>query len=395
MRSENRSYLPRLDYLRGFAAWLVVFHHAAAYFPLSGPVPNFWAGAMNPFLVVASQGWLGVGLFLMISGFSLGRGLNGKSVSWGGYLGARWLRIAPLYLVMLILGTIGMGATPAPAEFLAALTLLPVPGAYSPGAWAGVTWSIRIEFILYFALPAFYFLARNVKMWKLAIMGPLFLGFVMILLVRNGAESDAILYWGVPGRLLEFAVGFFLGYFAVSARRQLRTVLGLVSLVGFLGLALLINRRGGFLEIGPELRFSAYLAAICLAACALIWANDAAPWRWRPADICFRSIGTWSYSTYMWHAVILTLVVVPFWEFLGSQSVDKTTALSLGLAATMILVALMSWLSFSLVEAPFLALRPRYIRQEESPVAPSGSLDTGVGTIATGVVAVAPTMPES
>lgn len=372
MRSENRSYLPRLDYIRGAAAWLVVAHHTAAYFPLSGAVPNFWAGTTNPFLVVASQGWLGVGLFLMISGFSLGRGLSGKSVRWGGYLGARWLRIAPLYIFLLVLGTLAMQVTPSVQEFLAALTLLPIPGAYSPGAWMGVAWSIRIEFVLYFTLPALFFLARNVRMWKLAIMGPLFLIFIMALLIRNGVESDAILYWGVPGRLLEFSVGFFLGYFAVSARAWLRTVLGLVALAGFGGMAVLLNRQGGFTEIGPELRFSAYVVGIILATCVLIWANDPRPWKWRPADAVFRSLGTWSYSTYMWHAIILTLIVVPSWEYMGSQGMDKSSALILGLALTFLVVTVVSWLSYNLVEAPFLALRPRYVHPENpAPVSAS------------------------
>lgn len=138
-------------------------HHATGYFPLAAAVPTFWPGSRNPFLVLASQGWLAVGLFLMISGFSLGRGLNGRDITWRGYLGARWLRVAPLYLVLLFLGTLAVGVTPPASAFAAALTMLPIPTAYSPGAWMGVTWSVRIEFLLYFTIPALVVLARTVS----------------------------------------------------------------------------------------------------------------------------------------------------------------------------------------------------------------------------------------
>lgn len=341
-------------------------HHASAYFPLAGAVPFMWAGSRNPFSILASQGWLAVGLFLIISGYSLGRGLQGKEISWRGYLGARWLRVAPLYLTLLVLGTLAVGVTPPPAEYFAALTLLPIPGAYSPGAWMGVTWSVRIEVLLYLTIPALVMLAKTLTIKRIASMGVALVFTMFLLLKLNGASSENILYWGAPGRLLEFSVGFFLGYFGYPLTLLAKgRFFGGIAAVGYVLTALVLNRLGGFNEIAGGIRFLVYILGLMFACMMLAWASDPRPPRIGRIDSVGRALGSWSYSTYMWHVVIITLVIVPLWTRLGAFGWNTTLVLGMGIAAFIALTAFVSWLSFSMIEAPFLALRPRYLR---SPV---------------------------
>ena len=109
MQSDNRRYIPLLDVLRAGAALWVVLYHVVIHLVPAGEASRTLDGADNPVTIVLSQGWLAVSLFVMLSGYSLSLGLTKGEIIWGAYLKARWLRVAPLYLVILMIGLL---ATP-------------------------------------------------------------------------------------------------------------------------------------------------------------------------------------------------------------------------------------------------------------------------------------------
>lgn len=63
----------------------------------------------------------------------------------------------------------------------------------------------------------------------------------------------------------------------------------------------------------------------------------------------------------MWHVIIITLVGVPLWSKLGEKGYGLYPSMAIGMGIVILLTALMSWLSFTLIESPFLALRPTYV----------------------------------
>ena len=74
-------------------------------------------------------------------------------------------------------------------------------------------------------------------------------------------------------------------------------------------------------------------------------------------DRLFATWGAWSFSIYMWHALILFTAH----ELLGSVGGTGVVALALNGIALLGATLAFSWLSYSLIEQPFLGLRTRYV----------------------------------
>jgi peptidoglycan/LPS O-acetylase OafA/YrhL len=370
MQSTNRRYVPLLDVLRAAAAWWVVMYHTViAFQPPAGAKNNMWLGTDNPVLLVLSQGWLAVSVFVMLSGYSLSLGLRKGEIMWGAYLRARWLRVAPLYLVVLVLGTLALGRTspPTPGSFFTAVTMLPVPGAHEPGPWLDTAWSVKIELVLYLFIPALVYAARRYKPLPTIAMSAI-IGSVVFLALQQTSNTLDILYSSLPGRMVEFAVGFFLGYAGHVLPARLRRAGLVVGVLGFVAVAVVANRSGGFRGLPPATRLALYVAVIVLGALLLL-AVDHRPKASSSRLVAAASaVGSWSYSTYLWHMVVLHLFVVPR-LFQDTSLLGDRGSLLAGMAFMVVAVLALSWASFNLIERPFLSLRPTYIRRdaEEQP----------------------------
>ena len=102
--SQNQTQrFPLVDLLRGFAALLVVFYHVLVH----RPWPNFDITGIGK---LPMMGWVGVDLFLVISGFVIGKtAMDGhdSGLPWRQrYIHRRITRIVPLYLATLIIWVI-------------------------------------------------------------------------------------------------------------------------------------------------------------------------------------------------------------------------------------------------------------------------------------------------
>lgn len=105
--------IPELDGLRAFAIILVLGRHAVRpLYQINGaffPIDSWGWDLAVPFL----NGWVGVDLFFVLSGFLithhlLRRGAEASSISVGRYLGARALRIVPTYFAVIGLVVAGI-----------------------------------------------------------------------------------------------------------------------------------------------------------------------------------------------------------------------------------------------------------------------------------------------
>lgn len=155
-RTAEAATLPGVQYLRGFAALLVVAFHASAN--IADPAI---LGMRGPALF--DYGYLGVDLFFVISGFiitytTLDPATGRTLVSVRDFAARRFLRIVPFMWLCIVgyalLRLAGRGADIPTLSYLRALLLWPV-GELKPD----VIWTLRHE-ALFYAVFALTFLMR-------------------------------------------------------------------------------------------------------------------------------------------------------------------------------------------------------------------------------------------
>ena len=160
------------------ALWVVSYH----YWP-------HLAGVATPGLV--ANGYLGVELFFVLSGFILSHvyleSFGEGRFHYGKFLWARIARVYPLHIAVLAgLGALAVAATVAGmtlgtglvnwAALPANLLMLHAWGLAPAAAWNHPSWSISAEWFAYLSFPAFAWLAWRLKdRPNLALMGALIL----------------------------------------------------------------------------------------------------------------------------------------------------------------------------------------------------------------------------
>lgn len=97
---------PWLDLVRALAIMLVLFRHGQRELLAAGDRPE---GVLE---TIALNGWIGVDLFFVLSGYLIARhllraGIGTPSFAWGRYLALRALRILPAYYAVLLLVVAG------------------------------------------------------------------------------------------------------------------------------------------------------------------------------------------------------------------------------------------------------------------------------------------------
>ncbi|HWE49879.1 MAG TPA: acyltransferase [Bryobacteraceae bacterium] len=98
--------IPELDGFRGIAVLMVLFYHLFAYAMVSG----HWTGLARRAVAATEDGWRGVDLFFVLSGFLItGILLDGRRDPhyFRNFYARRALRILPLYYVVLIVLLLG------------------------------------------------------------------------------------------------------------------------------------------------------------------------------------------------------------------------------------------------------------------------------------------------
>ena len=359
--------------LRGAAAWSVVLYHCFTILPTGSRSLTVWDQSLNPIPLAAAGGWLAVTLFFVISGFSIASGLRDHRIRWAGFFAARWLRIAPLYLLLVLIGVVASAKTMAdifgmqvsfPVSFAEGLSVLPFIKAYTPFPWLATAWSVRVEWAIYLFVPLMLVLVRlRRRALGLVVLGLLCVAFIVASAVTGG-DVRVVLYSGIPGRLAEFALGFALAYFVQRPPNpKLASRLGWGAAIGFVALEIASTRWGGEWSLGVVLRSALFIANLAVCAGLLLWAT--APSRrgsTARAGRAFAGLGRWSYSTYMWHYSVIALIAIPVsFKVARAWGLSPGWRLALGIGITVGLVAPLSFVSFRFIEKPFLRFRPRYV----------------------------------
>ena len=365
--SNNRTYIPEVDQLRGFAAMLVLFFHG---YILLGPIMAFgrsydegkdWQQPANYFVTILQEGHTGVALFIVLSGFILSLGAIGNQVKYSSFLIARLLRIYPLLIVFwLVASRVEQG----PVDILKVLTtLIPfnVPSGGLTNGFVAMFWAVAIEFQCYLIFP--FLLAFSNERGSKYLLQVIAVAFVMrcLAVFAFGADPKDIGYWTIAGRIDQFCLGIIAARLYVTHKPK--AIWFLPAAVGIGAMLWIFNRFGGgasraYWKLAwPTIEGAAWAFFIVtyIAAGRLLL---------KPIAWIVTGVGVISFSIYLVHYPLIVLVMRNslYLRWTGDGYTDALVTTLFIIAPLSILIAI---LTYHTIELPFLGMRPKYIKSKE------------------------------
>lgn len=332
-----------IQYLRGIAALMVVWHHALEQLPgLSAHFPLRF-------------GTSGVDLFFVISGFIMVVTTFGKSVTPAQFLARRLVRVGPLYWVLtcclvamvLVAPSLFRSVHLTPGHLAQSLLFIPHLSPSHPGMiWPVLVpgWTLNYEMFFYAVFAAALVFRHSLPVLVGTLSGLVAAGYLF------GPFDNAIAQTYTDPILLEFVLG------AVVGRLWLAGV-ALSFPTSFVAMA--IGTVCLLLRDMPPLGIYTQLAGAVLVVCGALNDRFAAK---RSALLLL--LGDASYSIYLTHLFALGVLR---WAWSASNLAVSSTAaalsfMGLGLACS----AIVGWLVYRWVEVPLLA-RMRAFRTRAEP----------------------------
>jgi peptidoglycan/LPS O-acetylase OafA/YrhL len=380
--ADNKGYLAGVEGLRGMAAMIVVIFHL---FQNSGQ-PEWRLFGVNLFRPF-HDGWCGVNLFLVLSGFCLFLPLARdplRIVRFGAFMRKRFWRIIPAYYASLILvpagywilNTVGLGSGyfALPRSVMDAVLHLLLLQSFSPEAflsWNAVSWSLGLEWTWYLVFPLAVLMFRRLGVVRAVlamtvisvtylcglwlIMGPTrFLDHGLAFTVRNF----------IPGRIFEFGLGMWaavcLADRRVTPRFAAYALFAAFPLLAAAHIATPIDPVFPVRNMLYGLAFTLLLLAVVSGSGNILQTVCESFWmRW---------IGESSYSLYLLHMPFVSLVTA----LLLLADLGGSTRFLLSLFSLPVILLAARW-SYVVFERPFLQFRetralPTRISSQGTPI---------------------------
>jgi peptidoglycan/LPS O-acetylase OafA/YrhL len=369
VQSKSIYYIPALDHLRFLAASMVVLFHTGMLTQNSSRPPDLFP------IVLIDQGHTGVALFMVISGFIMTTMFVGYDLQPLKFYMNRFLRIYPL---MILVVTAGYFSTPDPrptsvgVDYL--MSLLPISNLYrlSYGAFGGHLWTIAVELQFYLLLPILLKFRHSygARAFYGCILG---LAFVLrAAQYKVNGTTHTFTYFTIFGSIDLFVGGMIAAeLYQVMQKRKLRFSLwwSAIALVTIGAVVAWIFSYPSFFQIdfhhvtsdavsrSNKWLFWPLLQAIIWGSFLLLYLRSSGE---IPGSAILANFGKWSYSTYIWHILIIELLKNKF---------QWMTPYALGIFVILPVTLLVSFASYNLIELPFLSLRSTY----RQPVAEQAS----------------------
>lgn len=365
MRSTSGKYFIALDHVRALAVFTVfTWHFIHVNNGQFAPPPTF------P-LSLLTEGHTGVALFMALSGYLFAKLLDGKNIIYSQFLWNRFLRLAPLLLLVIAIVGIqklfsGQDIIPYLVEVVAGLLMPDLPNG---------GWSITAEFHFYLLLPFLLILANK---WKYSLLLIILLANILrIALYQEIGQIQTLSYWTIIGRIDQFLFGIFAFQFRNYISRQ--HLLVCCSLLLFAAFYWYFDSQGGFYKNpsypSPSIIWI-FMPTIEGFAYALFisWYDNSFTHSTNKLSRFFAQIGTYSYSIYLLHFFVVFRLATG----INAHIIDLSNIHLAILVAVpcFFLMAAVGYLSFRFIEFPFLRFRTNYIVEDKmkSDVQPQDTL---------------------
>lgn len=386
--ADRDGRIAAIEGLRAYLAWWVVAFHTLTTVWYSIPQMPMPAALLG-------VGGHAVTVFMILSGFVVFRLLDLKHESYPRYIVRRFLRIYPVFVASgVAMGTVLLVISASDAEnleiwplrtlerylihadrvfddvlphlLLNAVMLQGVPSeTLLPSAGFGfnpVAWSLSLEWQFYLIAPALLLI------WRAPKIGPALLTLVVMVVFGSSQIVGPRLYPSfLPMSVQWFALGMMSWVLYKNRHRpgMLRLLaigaIGTSALAAILCLGVLPGRPISYAQ-NTTLPVAIWMIFLTL----LVLRERSDGLSARLFRIAFESrailvLGQCSYSTYLWHRVILWLVMIGVAELLGSAEPWTLIWASIPLIVPAVLVV--SLVSYRYIETPPIAFARRIGRR--------------------------------
>jgi len=343
--TRSKTRFKSIDALRGIAALLVLLLHVSQVFLQSKKIAATGLGMLD-FIKVIDLGRIGITIFFIISGFVICKSFNSKEKELKSFVIKRFFRLYPLFWFSLIVGAFVLwpiGKQHLDLGILAGNATM-IPAFFGQPFVIGLYWTLETELLFYILMSALYFFGvlRNSSV----ILGLTLLCYAaLVIFMFVPATQPSLPHWmATPYHLSLMLLGVSMRYAfderedeARLSRRRIATLhLLLLLAIPFYIIASYLLR--GIDANLPDA--IAYLIGISIFVIGLKALRSA------PSYLVY--LGTISYSIYLLHPIVFTLV---------RKAVLQVPALyglhiSFYLTICTVLTIIFSALTYKLIEAP-------------------------------------------
>lgn len=242
--TQGFKYDPRIDVLRAIAFLLVTVVHFAV------PTWTNSVGQHNVLEILSysliETGWLGVPLFLFISGYSLAIGKIEKGhINLKNFFINRILRIYPIWIIVILILSFTHHISGTTVFYLLFLQTQDLPSSTA----FNICWSIQLEFMCYLIFPILLSIATNQHSSRKKWRGIVFFLAFLFLVRLDMSYIRSITFPLSYGTLFGAGTVFLAGMITVSLKPLKSGLLSKISLASgiilFCGLAVYLSRNGG------------------------------------------------------------------------------------------------------------------------------------------------------
>jgi len=333
------------DHIRLFLALGVFLHHTFSL--TQNQTFSIFKTLVNPNVAVHS--------FFIVSGFLIFMSYE-RSSSLKSYFKKRFLRIAPGYITVIVLAFLLL-------SFLSTLSLatyfsspeswrylisnlstlgflqLTLPGIFTENfntSVNGALWTIKVEVMFYLSVPLIVYAYRWLGITKtlitVFILSALYFYSMSYLYQQTHTGFYATLIHQLPGQMMFFSAGGLL-YYHHKAFLKYKHSIFIFAVLAYLSQKIL--------PFYPLYAISLSIIVIYLATVIFYLGHIA-------------KYGDLSYGIYIWHfPIIQTFIALHFF--------DKNPILAFTVLTMIVLF--ISWLSWHLIEKPFLSKKSHYIKE--------------------------------